>query len=407
MTHNEKSVIRELAKKYMELATDDAQIKMNKRMLDTNDLKLVRPPVLMDEIPWYQMDIDGELTCVCETPAVREVESKLRTSIFRRKHFYADTLFEPFWRVTMAYDSTGIGVSWKEEIRRTDDTNNIVSHSYIDILEDEDSVELIKIPTFTLRPDKDEKAMDFYTDLFGDTMPVKLCGRGCMYNAPWDIIVRLRGIETVFYDLYDRPEHTHAIRKKFQDIALAEIDFVEKNLHVDSTFPELHCTPAYVSGLEGDGWKATWYRTMAQGFSEVSPDMHWEFDVAYALDVAKHFGYTYYGCCEPLDKKLDNIFKIPNLRKVGVSPWADEDIMAERLGGSYVYSKKPNPAYVAQLTDPDVIRAETEKTIKLCIKHGCPVEFVLKDISTVSNRPENLVVWSKVVSDVLDGYYGK
>ena len=118
MTHNEKSVIRELAKKYMELATDDAQIKMNKRMLDTNDLKLVRPPVLMDEIPWYQMDIDGELTCVCETPAVREVESKLRTSIFRRKHFYADTLFEPFWRVTMAYDSTGIGVGRNPPYRR-------------------------------------------------------------------------------------------------------------------------------------------------------------------------------------------------------------------------------------------------------------------------------------------------
>ena len=406
MTQADKSIIQELAKRYMELATDEAQQKMNQRMKDTNDLKLVRPPVLLDEIPWYQMDIDGELTCVCENPAVRNVESTLRNAIYRRKHFRADTMFEPFWRVTMSYTSSGIGVGHKEEIKRTDDTNNIVSHSYEDVLEDEDSVELIKIPTFTAHPDRDEQALEFYTELFGDTMPVKLCGRGFMYNAPWDLIARLRGLEPILYDLYDRPEHLHAIRKKFQEIMLAEIDFINSQMHVDPTAPNLHCTPAYVSGLAEDGCKATWYRTMAQGFSDVSPDMHWEFDVSYALDVAKHFGYTYYGCCEPLDRKLDVIFNIPNLRKVGVSPWAKEEVMAERLGGKYVYARKPNPANVAKCTDPEIIRRETEKTVKLCIQNGCPVEFVLKDISTVSGRPENLIIWANTVSEVLDQYYG-
>ena len=81
--------------------------------------------------------------------------------------------------------------------------------------------------------------------------------------------------------------------------------------------------------------------------------------------------------------------------------------MAERLGGKYVYSRKPNPANVAIATDTDVIRKETEKTVKLCQKHGCPVEFVLKDISTVSHRPENLIIWAQTVSEVLDAYYGQ
>lgn len=406
MTQSDKLIIRDLAKRYMEIATDDAQRDMNRRFTATNDLKLVRPPVLIDEIPWYQMDIDGELKCHCEDAAARRAENTLRISLFRRKHFRADTLFEPFWRVTMAYDSTGIGIQHKEDILRTDSTNNIVSHSYEDVLENEESVELIKIPTFTARPDKDEQTMSFYTDLFGDAMPIKLCGRGCVYDAPWDIIARLRGLEPILFDLYDRPEHLHAIRKKFQEIILAEIDFVKNHLHVDPTAPNLHCTPASISGLADDGWKATWYRTMAQGFSDVSADMHWEFDVSYAMDVAKHFAYTYYGCCEPLDKKLDVIFNIPNLRKVGVSPWANEEVMAERLGGKYVYSRKPNPANVSMHTDPDVIRKETENTVKLCIKYGCPVEFVLKDISTVSHRPENLIVWADTVSEVLDKYYG-
>lgn len=406
MTQKDKDIVRELAKQYMELATDIKQEKMNKRMLDTNDLKPTRPPVLIDEIPWYQMNIDGFLDCFCEKDTARGLEYELRKALYRRKYFRADTLFQPFHSVPMAYDSTDIGIKVQEDVLRTDNTNNIVSHGYIDVLEDEESVEEIKIPTFTARPDKDEKNMEFYTDLLGDTMPVKLCGRGYVYHAPWDQIVRYRGMEPVLFDFYDRPEHLHAIRQKFHDIMLAEMDFVEKHLRVAPNPANLHCTPGYVSGLKEDGWKATWLRTMAQGFSEISPEMHYEFDIQYILQLAPKFAYTYYGCCEPLDKKLDVIFKIPNLRKVGVSPWANEEVMAERLGTKYVYARKPNPANVAIATDPDVIRAETEKTVKLCLKYNCPAELVLKDISTVSNRPENLIIWADTVSSVLDEYYG-
>lgn len=407
MSANDKKIIRELARRYMELATDSKQQEMNRRMRATNDLELVRPPVLINEIPWYQINIDGELDCFCEDERARKLELELRKALYRRKHFAADTQFLPYHRIEMAYDSSGIGIEAEEKIIRTDDTNKIVSHQYTDILEDEESVEKIKIPTFTARPDKDAAALEYYTDLLGDAMPVKLCGVRYIYHAPWDVIVRYRGMEPVLFDLYDRPEHLHAIRQKFHDVLIAEMDFVERELHVDPNIVDLHCTPAYVSGLAEDGWKATWLRTMAQPFSDISPDMHDEFDVQYIMQVAERYAYTYYGCCEPLDRKLDVIMKIPNLRKIGVAPWAREEVMAERLGGNYVYSRKPNPANVATAVDPDVIRAETEQTVKLCQRYGCPVDFVLKDISTVSHRPENLIVWAQTVSDVLDAYYGK
>ena len=80
--------------------------------------------------------------------------------------------------------------------------------------------------------------------------------------------------------------------------------------------------------------------------------------------------------------------------------------MAEQLGGDFVLSRKPNPAHVAHRTDPQEIRAEIEETVKLAIKYGCPLDITLKDISTVSNRPENLILWSQAASDVLDQYYG-
>ena len=404
----EKQIIRDLAKQYMEMATSEKQQRMNARMLATNDLKIVRPPVLIDEIPWYQVDIDGELTCVCTSgKRIQMLETFLRRAIYRWKHFKADTLFEPFFRVSTAVDSTGIGIEQKESILRTDSINNIVSHSYEDVLEDESALERILIPKFTLRPDKDKANMEYYTDLLGDVMPVKLCGHGRIAANLWDQIAYFRGIEPIMYDLYDRPEYMHALIDKFCQIISAKMDFLDQQLQFDPTAPDLHCTPAMVSGLTGNGLKATWFRGTAQALTSVSPAMFKEFEIDHIKPLAERCAYTYYGCCEPLHDKMDVIKKIKNLRKIGVTPWADIESSAEQIGGNYVYARKPNPANVAIETDPAVIRKETEDTVKACIKHGCPCEFVLKDISTVSHKPENLIVWAQTVSDVLDQYYDK
>ena len=295
MTQKDKAAVRELAMRYMEMALSEKQQEMNRRMKASNDLQIVRPPVLLDEIPWYQMDIDGELTCHCEDPGARGVEYSFRIALYRWKYFRADTLFEPFWRVRMAYDSTGMGISREENIIRSDEFNNIVSHQYRDVLEEEEALEKVHLPEFTLRPDRDEASMNYMTDLLGDVMPVKLCGHDYLYFPPWDDISMLRGVEPILLDMYDRPEYLHRIMRKFTDAAIARLDFIEQNSHVDPTSVNLHCTPGMVSGLAEDGWKATWFRGMAQMFSTVSPEMHDEFEIQYIKPLAERFAYTYYG----------------------------------------------------------------------------------------------------------------
>jgi hypothetical protein len=96
---------------------------------------------------------------------------------------------------------------------------------------------------------------------------------------------------------------------------------------------------------------------------------------------------------------------IPNLRKVGVPPWSDIDKCAELINTRYVMSRKPNPANVAVSTDPEVIRRELTETIEACKRHGCVFDYVLKDISTVSYKLENLVIWEKTVHETIDKYY--
>jgi len=407
----EREIVRELAKRYREIADSDRHVRMRKRFRDSNDLKIVRPPLIMEEIPWHEMNMDGELDCLCTDPGLRGMEGWLRMQLFREKHFPCDNYIEPKWPVYKTYSSTGIGFEAMEEIVKTDDRNHIMSHHYEDVMEDESYLERYHDPVITVNPEYDAKKLEFAESVLGDILPVELRGAQ-IYYPPWDRIARLRGVEPILIDIYDRPEYLHKIMGLFTRGMACEMDQMNALGLYDPRPLDLHCTPGQVTlPHEPDPEHYTsadiWFRTMAQMFSSVSPDDHYEFDIQYSIPLAVRCAYTYYGCCEPLDDRIDKLKKIPNLRKIGVSPWANVARSAEAIEGNYVLSRKPNPANVAIRTDPDIVRREITETVTQCQKYGCPCDITLKDISTVSYRPENLIIWAQTASEVLDEYYGE
>jgi hypothetical protein len=116
--------------------------------------------------------------------------------------------------------------------------------------------------------------------------------------------------------------------------------------------------------------------------------MHKEFDLDYTVRWYERFGLVYYGCCEQLHRKIDIISTIPHLRKISMSPWVDVEKGAERIGGDFVFSRKPNPAFLAgDRWDVETVEQDLRDTMERCARHGCPVEFILKDISTVRYQP--------------------
>lgn len=413
-TQRDKKIIRELAQKYSEIANRDEQKNRRQRMLDTNNLKLVRPTVLFDELPWHEMDFDGSLTCQCEDEFAREMEVYFRRNLFKDKYFLCDTIFENFYPIKKIVNSTETGLIISDDILSKDDGNNIVSHIYKDTLPDEEALNKIKMPVFSRGYDEEQRNMAKAQELLGGTIQAVLVGKS-IYYAPWDFIPRYRGVDTVFIEMYDRPEFLHKIIQKLTDIEEAKLESFERLGVLDPYLPTIHCTPSYIDGVPSktnppDGkykLKDMWFRSMAQMFSSVSPQMHYEFDLKYSIPLMEKCAYTYYGCCESLDNKMEMLEKIPNLRKVGVSPWVDVDKMAEQLGGKYVYARKPNPANVAIETSEAVVRKETAQVAQACIRNGCPCEFVLKDISTVNRNPKNLIVWAQTVCCTLDEYYGE
>ncbi|MBM3278734.1 MAG: hypothetical protein FJY95_11740 [Candidatus Handelsmanbacteria bacterium] len=67
---------------------------------------------------------------------------------------------------------------------------------------------------------------------------------------------------------------------------------------------------------------------------------------------------------------------------------------------------KPNPAFVSSPTfDPAPVEAELTAYLEACRRHHTTCEFVLKDISTIANRSENLTQWAATVKGVIDRYY--
>ncbi len=131
--------------------------------------------------------------------------------------------------------------------------------------------------------------------------------------------------------------------------------------------------------------------------------MHKEYEIDYTTRWYSRFGLGYYGCCEPLHEKIDIIRAIPHLRKISMSPWVDVERGAERIGRDYVFSRKPNPALLAvDNWDPDAVEKDLRDTRAICNRHGCPVEFILKDISTVNYQPERLWEWADIARRVVE-----
>ena len=120
----------------------------------------------------------------------------------------------------------------------------------------------------------------------------------------------------------------------------------------------------------------------------MSPDMFDEFFFPYYREVASLFGLLSYGCCEPVHTCWEkSLRRLPNLRKVSISPWCDETKMGEALRGSRtIYHRKPSPNFIGVGRDLD----EEAFTRHIChtleCARGCRLEFSFRDVYTLEGN---------------------
>jgi len=405
MDKKELAVVKDLAARVAELAAKPEMQERKKLWTDNNGLSYTRPPVNIEQVCWEEMDYEDELKLVCEEPVLRDFERDLRRIIYKEKHFHVDFVIDPAYKIPLALTGTGFDMPVKENILAADKKSSVVSHEYYDQLKTDEDIEKLRFPDVSTDEKLNNFRMEAAREVFDGIMPVVFTGAEAWIRT-WDLISTWRGVTPALFDLADRPEFTHRLVKRITDITSAFFDQLEERGLLNEHQSYVHCTGAYTDELQKNaGEKFTtkdmWVAGLAQMLSGVSPDMEDEFEISYVSPLCERFGLVYYGCCEPLDGKLNIVKKIPNLRKVSMSPWVNPRRGAEGLGPKYVYSCKPNPALLAwESFDTEAVKKELTYIKNVCEENRTPLEFILKDISTVRRQPQRLWKWAEIAMEV-------
>ena len=404
------TIIRELAARVAEIAALPVQEETRALWRNLNARTPERPMVMADQVCWNEMNTGDELTLQCIDAECRGYEEHLRRTLYQWAHFRVDMVVEPFIRVPKAIRNSGFGIGVREQTAVTDPTNAVVGHKFENQFQTEDDLEKIRVPQVGHDAAETERRLTVAHELFDGLLEVRPWGAD-PYLSLWDPISTWMGVENALYALIDKPDFVHRLVARVTDGYLSMLDQLEEQGLLCGEQSLVHCTGAYTDELPAPGYdpqrprtKDIWMFGLAQMFSTVSPDMFREFEVDYSSRICSRFGLVYYGCCDPLDGKMAEVRMIPNVRKISMSPWVNEERGAAEIGGDFVYSRKPSPAFLA--TDPfhpDQVRDDLATTRTVCDQYDCPLEFILKDISTVRYEPERLWEWARIAMEVARG----
>jgi len=409
---DDKQVLRELARRKAEVGRMPRQLTNAALWRALNDLQPTRPLIWINEVPWHELtaaDPDA-LTPRCADPFLREVETGLRRELYQWNHFACDMVVEPILYCDIVGGPHGVYADYGicEQVTQQEGTHDVVYQPVIDSLAD---VEKICTPRVWFDQAETHRRLNLLSDLLGDVIEIRRRGFVHQWHTPWDQAIHWYGVERLMFDMIDRPELVAAVCQRVVDACSQVLDRQQELGMLDVGCGNYRVGSGglgYSSALpaQAPGRKVTprdqWGCGNAQVFSEVSPEMHEEFSLRFERPFIERFGLSYYGCCEPLHRKMGILKSISNLRKISMSPKADLAVAAQAVGDRYVLSFKPNPACMA--TDLfDVPAAEKYLRNALDATRGCHLEIILKDISTVRSDPVRLDQWARLAMALVGG----
>ena len=399
LTQQEIARLRELAQRYAELASLPEQSLRRAGWTRFNMMESERPRVLIDQICWNEMNVDGCLNNQVEDPYWRWVESWFLQETYKWEHMRADMVLEPYVKLPLPVGNSGWGLDAKVTRLLMDKTSDVASQSMECLINEPEDLEKIHTPTLTLDVEKRREIAELADALFDGIIDWHFTGIS-MHLGAWDTIAYWMGVENCYIELMDRPEMMHALMEKMTEGYLGMIEQGNRLRIFDTQMHYCHCSHTYRSDdvdMPNGTSEDSWAYGLAQLFTAVSPKITEEFECAYMKRVFPHFKHIYYGCCDRLDDRLEIVSQLPNVRKISCSPWSHREAFAEKLPKHIITSNKPSPAMMATDSfDEDAVRADLRRTIDAARRNGVQLEMILKDISTVRYDPRRLWRFSEI-----------
>ncbi len=400
----DRAILRDLAERVAEIAALPIQAERRELWKKHNSLQPTRPMILIfPEGSWQELLPDASLRC--EGKEARRIEWDLRHRIYKHEHFQDDTVIEGEWIVNKVIHNSG----WGCESKIIPSTEARGAWRYDSVIKDRSDLEKLHYPEITYDGEATERKLAQAQDLFDGILEVKLKGVSHISYHLMSQYISWRGLKAMMMDMYRHPQMLHdamaLLEEGHRRVLQQYMDLNLLSLNNDGTYHSSggngYTDELPKSGFDPDRVRPCdmWASAEAQEMAQVGPRQHAEFVMQYEKRLLAPFGLNGYGCCEDLTRKLDDVFTIPNIRRISISPFADVDKCAEKLEGNYIYSWKPQPNHLVGRFDEAMIRAYIRHAIKAAQRHGCVLEIILKDTHTCEHRPERFDQWSMIVRE--------
>jgi len=401
-------VLRDLARQVRALATSDRMSESRNLWRDHNSLLRSRVPVYMRWFATAHEIVDPHLAC--EDPLLRGHERRLRQLVFQG-WLEDDYTIEP-WHVVGARRVLPEDGPWGVSPTRTHSSDAGGAWKEIAPLQDESDFDRLVTPRHVIDEEATARDAERLHDAIGDILPIVVDRAPAWMMWRGDLstdIAHLRGLEQIMWDMYDNPAFLHRLLAFMRDGVLAAHEQAEAAGdfrlidHQNQSMPYARELPDPSPSEDPVPRSRLWGYMAAQEYTLISPELTDEFMLQYQIPILERFGLSAYGCCEKMDAKISLARKIPNLRRVAVTPSSDPATCAEQIGTDYVASWRPNPAEtVCCGFDADRIRTIVREAREAFDANGTVFDVCLKDIQTVEHQPERLRDFVRIVREVCD-----
>jgi len=361
---------------------------------------------------WYLSDAckpvnDADLRCT--DPWARNIEYWLRYKQYEIDVLHDDHTVLPWINYSPTVHATDFGVPSSIHHEAGADPLAFQYHAALTTLDDAELGRL-RPREFSWDRAADERERERLEAVFAGILGIRRRNQGWQLHLPiTSTCLNFVGLEGFMSLMYENPEGLHRLLGFIRDDRLAFLQFLEDQhlleLNNENDYIGSGCM-GYSAQLPAADFAGTvrakdlWFFSESQESVSISPAFYGEFVFPYLRAIAEKFGRVYYGCCEGVDPIWPYISTLPNLQRVSVSPWADE----EKIGAfcrqrNVVYSRKPSPnLFMGACYDEAAARAHLEKTVACA--QGCRLEFIHRDVYTVNNEPERFVRWVELVREV-------
>lgn len=406
-------ILRDLVKELNEITNKPIQNIRRDLWRSHNSFKRVQPLIYIRAFAYNEIFDKNDLKC--KDPFYREYEHYIHMMKFRDT-IGDDYIIEPWLTVKPIYN-TPIDMRWGIKVEMSEKTQQggaaafkpqITGNEYEDI-------DRIITPTHKINEKATMERFEKLQNAVGDLITIDL-DRGPLFGMWYqDIstdIAKLRGLEQIMWDAYDRPEWLHKLLNHMMNGILKVHEEAEKSgdysltNHQNQAMPyaeELKDPKPNTYGVKRD---QLWCFMASQEYTTFGPDMFQEFMLQYQIPIMSNFGLIAYGCCEDLTQKIDYLKKIPNLRRIAVSPFANVKKCAEQIAQDYILSWRPNPStMISTGLDEDYVRKHMKENFKIFKENNNYFDITLKDVETINHKPENVSKWVQIVREEIENSF--